>query len=239
MQDQRWARWWGRRYSWALEGRPWLDFEDLVQAAMLGILRAREGFTEDKGSWANWSAYFIRNEIRDLIGIKNARLPPLVLSLDAPIAEDSDETRLDLLPDETAPNAEDVAEFNDLQRCVREAVARLKNEQQRQVVRRTRLGGESGRDVAAALGVTQARVNQLWNSARQHLARDRRLRALADIEDRTPYYKRVGARTFNSTWTSATEAAVLWRLDRESEVAAYADPKTIKITGGATGRTDD
>lgn len=199
-----------------------------MQAAFLGILRARAGYCEARGSWAAYSSYFIRDEIRLLIGIKNSRLPPLMLSLDAPIAEDSEETRLDLLPDETATNAEESAEFSDMRRCVREAVAQLKDARQRQVAEEIYLRGRAGKDVAAALGVSQARVNGIWNAARQHLARNRRLRALEDL---TPYYRHVGVSEFERTWTSTTEAAVLWRL--ESEVKLNADADANEIPDGA------
>ena len=210
-QMERWAKWWANRYSWASESRGDIDREDLIQSAMVGILEALKSYDEG-GSWAQWSSYFIRKEIRKLIGIKHGRLPPSALSLNDPVGEDGDSTMIDLLPDEDAPDALDVAEFNDLQRQVRAAVARLKDDQQREVVERTRLNGEPQRAVARDLGVSVAYVHSIWTAARKNLARDRHLRTLADS---TPYYVHVGVNRFNSTWTSATELAALWRIDHE------------------------
>lgn len=209
---QRWARWWVRRYHWATETRGDIDDDDLFQAAMIGILRALDGY-KDGGNWPQWSSYFIRREIRDTVGIKHNRLPRVPLSLDVPAGDDTDATLIDLLPDETAPDAAEVAELNDLQRRVREAVARLKDDREREIVQRWRLNGETATAISDDLGISQQRVHQLWASARRQLAGDKALHALVNIEDHTPYYARVTIKSFTRTHNSAVEVAVLRRLE--------------------------
>lgn len=213
---ERWARYWARRYAWALEGRPWLDMDDLASAAMLGILAAREAYEPDRGSWATFSAYYIRKEIRALLGIRDGSIAPCVLSLDDPIANgDGDVTHLDQLPDDALPDADAGAILDDLKRDVRAAVDDLPD-RQRTVVQRWQLDGGTQAQAAALLGITPQRAQQLWIRARRTLARDKRLRQYADLEERTPYYVKVGPIRFASTHTSAVEHAVLWRLRHQA-----------------------
>lgn len=215
---ERWARYWARRYAWALEGRPWLDMDDLASAAMLGILAAQATYEPDRGSWATYSAYFIRKEVRALLGIRDGSMPPCTLSLDDPITNEDGEsagTHLDQLPDNTLPDADAGPILDDLKRDVRAAVDDLP-ERQRTVVQRWQLEGGTQAQAAAVLGITPQRAQQLWIRARRTLARDKRLRQYADIEERTPYFVKVGPERFASTHTSAVEHAVLWRLRHQA-----------------------
>lgn len=213
----RWARYWARRYAWAARSYPHIDEEDLLQAARLGVLRAIDGYDPEKGAWATFSAYFIRTEIlRECIGVKRDRLPPFLDSLNVPVYDEGEETRLDLLPDEDAPDPQERAEFETLRRGVQEAVGRLRNEQERTVVQMCYLDGKGQMEAAQALQVARSRVGQIFNRARRNLARDKRLRALW-LEENTPFWARVGIQSFNTTWTSATEKAALWRLERSGK----------------------
>lgn len=225
---ERWARYWARRFAWALEGRPWLDMDDLSSAAMLGILAAQATYEPARGSWATYSAYFIRRELCALLGIRDGRIKPGTLSLDDPITTADGEdagTHLDQLPDDTLPDIDAGAVLDGLRGDVRTAVARLPD-RQREIVERWQLDGETQERVAQRLGITAQRVQQLWRQARQTLARDPRLREYADIENRTPYYVKIGPATFASTHTSAVEHAVLWRMRQLDRLARRQDATT-------------
>lgn len=211
-----WARYWARRYSWALRDRAYLDFDDLQSAATIGILAALEKYDAANGvPWAVFSSGYIRKEIRALIGIKRKDLPPATVSLDAPLTNadsvDGDTTLLDTVADESLPEIDDGALLSDLCASVRAAVADLKDPRQREIVRRAALEGETQGDLATALAISPQRVAQLWTKARKALARDPRLRVYAEIEARTPYYMTVSPQRFQSTHTSPVEHAVLWR----------------------------
>ena len=207
----RWAKWWANRYRWAIEKRGDISFEDLTQAAVLGILRAMECY-DGVGSWAQYSSYFIRKEIRTLCGVRWGKsLPPFVQSLNVKVGDDEDTELIELLPDETAPDPEEVAEYNDLKTGVREAVARLKNDQEREVVERNRLNGEPLRVIAADFGVSFQYVRTIWTKACKHLSQDRKLRKLAEFEGLISYISRSSVKSFNSTNTSDVERIVMLR----------------------------
>lgn len=243
MKADKWAAYWARRYSWALKGRPYLDYEDLLQSATLGILIAKDSYEEDCGSWAQYSSYFIRNELRHLIGIKQGVIPALTLPLDAPLTAqgtDEDTTLLDTIEDTSLPDMDDVVLDNELQQTMRDAVGRLKNALQRQVIQIHRFEGKSITATAQALEITPNDVRRLDKQARfQHLARDRRVLALIRLEDHTPYLRGTGVNAFNNTWTSATENAAIWRIEQEERLQEiHKNDSNDKPDDNTEGRTE-
>lgn len=214
MQTTQWeqygkiAHYWACRYLWAAEKRNDIDLEDLQQAAFLGVLRADKAYQEDKGSFFTLAGFYARNEIRALLGIKNGKLPPTLESLDEPLNDDTEDTRLDLLADETIPEADSALIEEEKRQTVRAAVDRLK-EDQKTVVDLRFFQGMSYPQAAFTMKVTPDRVKTIWESARTNLHRDRSLWGL--ISRSTQYMRHVGIAQFNTTMTSAVEALVILR----------------------------
>jgi RNA polymerase sigma factor (sigma-70 family) len=218
--------WAARRYSGACQYDNAVDVEDLIQAGFIGLVNAMETYNESKGRWVKWALWFIEREINAELGRRDGQWVKAhagALSLDAPLNDDSDETGLDGLADESLPPVDESLERSDDCRLVRECVSDLSDDRQREVVERWQLGGETQTAVAESLGISPQRVNQIWGKARKALARDWRLRQLTDLDDLTPFYRHVGVNTFRTTLTSATEHAALWRLDHEG---GYPPPKS-------------
>ena len=216
--NERWARYWARRYRWALEGRGDLDYEDLVQAALLGILQAREGYREEAGSWSTYSARFIKGEIFRALGVRSGVMPPTALSLDAPVSHDCEELLVNCIADERAGEPDAALLSDELGRTVRRAVARLKNPRHRLGVQRADLEGETFIEVGVELGVSPERARQLVRAAHKKLRQDRRLQALAECELRTRYHAHMGVRAFMSEQSSVVEKTVLWRLEQMERI---------------------
>lgn len=208
--EERWAQYWVNRYKWALETRSDLDEEDLMQAARIGIWKAKQTFDSNSGGWGNYSGYFIKNEIREALGIRNGRVPRPTISLDETIDEEGNLTRLDMLADETAPDAEEVLCRNDMRLIVTEAVERLE-EQQRDAIKNYYIKGKTYKGTAEAMGIDPKQIKNLLEKGKMYLRRDRTLRAIASIERSTNYYAHVGVKLYSSTMTSAVERIVLRR----------------------------
>lgn len=210
MQYAQLASYWAGRYSWAIRARNDIDREDLQQAAYLGILKARNEKEGEREGFATLAGFYARNEIRALLGIKNGKLPPVMESLDEPISEESDETRLDLLEDESLPEADAGLLEAEKRQTVRDAVNRLKEDQQALIDLRF-YQRMTSREAAEKMGVTPERAAAIWNNARLRLSRDRYLKAVAEVNSRTNYFLGVGVTRFNSTFTSAVEELVMFR----------------------------
>ena len=210
MDSAKLACYWAGRYRWALERRNDLDMEDLQQAAFVGILRAVKDYKDEKAGLVTLAGYYARNEIRELLGIRNGKLPPVLESLDEPLNDETEDTRLDLLADETIPDPDAGIIEEERKQTVRDAVDRLQ-EDQRQVVRLRYFSGMTYQQTADEMNITRDRVATLFQNARRNLRHDRYLKALAEVNRRTPYLLGVGVTRFNSTFTSAVEEIVLLR----------------------------
>ena len=221
------AHYWACRYRWAAEQRNDVDMEDLQQAAFLGILKAKKAYKDDKGGFVTLAGYYARNEIRDLLGIRNGKFPPIMESLDEPLNDETEDTRLDLIADETLPEADAAILDAERRQTVRDAVNRLK-EDQRAVVSLHFFESKTYQQAADEMNIPRDRVTQIFANARRNLRRDRYLRALAEVNRKTNYMHHVGVTQFHNTMTSAVEDIVMWRerminkllgvLDKEKEV---------------------
>ena len=210
MDAARLASYWAGRYMWAIEKRNDIDRDDLQQAAFLGILEARKAYKEERGGEVTLAGFYARKEIRALLGIRNGKLPPILESLDEPLNDETDDTRLDLLADETLPEADAALLEEEKRQTVRDAVDRLKPDQKAVVTLRF-FQGMTYKQAAAEMDVTPERAASIWDNARLRLSRDRYLKAVAEVNRSTPYLMGVGVTRFNSTFTSAVEELVLMR----------------------------
>lgn len=209
-QNVKMAHYWACRYRWAAEQRNDIDIEDLQQAAFLGIMRANKVFDPEKASFGTYAGFYARKEIRSLLGIKHGKIPPILQSLDEPLNDDTDDTRLDLLADETIPDPDEALIDADRRQTVRDAVNRLQ-EDQRAVVSLHFFEGKTYHQAADAMNIPRDRVAHIVANARRNLRRDRYLRALAEVNKKTNYMHHVGVTHFHSTMTSAVEDIVIWR----------------------------
>ena len=228
-----------RRYAAACQHDRAVSVEDLEQAGFFGLVKASQTFdAEGGGSWPTWAARYIHREMLKALGYRwrpstvgdadGYRYRPTrahtgAYSLDAPLADDPEGmTWADTLADDSLPDADEGVNLAALQRYVREAVERLQSHQQRVVMDLCGLQELPYEAAAATLGVSVERVRQIRGAALKKLRNDATLRenAKADVflDLCTPYYARVTVTSFRSTHTSATEKAVLWRLDHEERM---------------------
>ena len=178
-----------RRYArvCALDGA--VSMEDLLQAGFVGLMRAADSYDPDAGkSWSSWACWHIQMEFNSILGLRRGHFtrPHTCASrLDQPLSsEDADGlTAADMLPDESLPDADEGLLRSELRRYVREAVGRLKSDNQRKIVEMCKLEGRSYRQAAESLGVSVAQAYQLFFRASGNLARDPQLRAMTGISD--------------------------------------------------------
>ena len=159
MDAARLASYWAGRYSWAIERRNDIDREDLQQAAYLGILQARKPYKEERGGEVTLAGFYARKEIRALLGIRDGKLPPILESLDEPLNDETDDTRLDLIADETVPEADAGLLEEEKRQTVRDAVNRLAADQ-RAVVSLRFFKGKTYKVKTNAKGIAQKKLNK-------------------------------------------------------------------------------
>lgn len=161
--------------------------------------------------FSTWASVYIRMEIQEALGLHRygSQSDRNALSLDAEIGEDL--TIADTL--EAPDNTEQVTACSELVRVVRDTVEALPSPQNELV----RLHDLQGRNLSAAgrmCGLTASAASSAYCKARENLYRDADLRSLAEayhLDQRTNWYRNVGTRQYQSTWTSSTEALAFWR----------------------------
>ena len=217
----RWAQYWANKYRWAIERRNDIDLEDLTQAAMMGQFIAESKYDDSKGKFSTFSAFFMRNEIRSLLGMRSGKLPPVTVSLDEPLTdadgEAGDDTRLDLLADTSLPDHDKDICADERRQEIRSAVDRLENDKQREAIKMCYFEGLGAKEIGERMGISQQDVYHLFADGRRAMRKDTALRNLHyNLDQKIPYYKHIGIEQFNRTRTSAVEYAVLV-IEREHE----------------------
>lgn len=191
---------------------PMVDDEDLMQAGFLGLVEAVSAWDPERGAWSSVAIWYAKKAMREALGIRSTRKRAHLgaVSLDAPISEDGDATRADLLPDESLPDSNERILMDERRAAVRAAVGRLRG-RKRDVVEWHDLEGQTLSLIGEGMGLSLQRVNQLRKKALNDLYRDRKLRRALD--DETLYYQHLGVNGFNTSWTSITEKVAMWRIE--------------------------
>ncbi len=224
------------RYRVLLERSGSVDLDDLLQAGRIAIFDAQKDYTKGNGvSFLTCVYNRVKWYILRTLGYKNGKLPPVLRYLDEPIqdqrssAEDSDRTLMDTIPDPTLTAEENTIEQDERQEtidAVHAALDRLKNAKQREVVTRCWLNEQTKPEAAAEMGIKLKSLQQIDLEARYKLRRDIDLKRFYAL--RFPLF-RVSVSSFHSTFTSATEKAVLWRERKYDEM--FGDGSFANLTG--------
>ncbi len=215
------------RYTGLLERYPSIDKDDLLQAGRIAIYNSQKHYVpNDEATFVTYVSKAIRWNMMRVLGRKSdGTLPEILESLDEPLTDESDETRLDFVPDNTLTAEERIVEQDCRQEtaeAVRAAVDRLKNAKQREIITRCWLKEQPKPEAAAEMGIKLKSLQMIDLEARHRLQRDKRLRQYV-----IPFFHVTRSR-FNSTWTSAVEAAVIWR---EEHLPQYMQDRSVTNDG--------
>lgn len=205
---------WAKRYAWLCEDRPHVDAADLAQAGFLGLVEAAQTYDPEKGGWFSWASFYIRNHMKDALGLRTRSGSCKCTSLDAPAYADDDLALLDTIPDDTLPDMEQEVEISDTARIIREAVESLDDEGARLAIVEYYFKNKTLKRIADERGESVNAVRRLHGKGLRRLRQARTIRQLSpeyilDLETRFHAHK--GVMSFWSTHTSVVEDAVLLR----------------------------
>ena len=234
-QYSAWVQKIANKYTGIVEDSGVFDMEDLHQSGCMALLEAQKTFDPDRGkTFMSWSYLTIKNAMLTLLGYRDKarHIPPAPpIPLDKPISDDSDDRLLDTIEDpDYIPVDEQICDKETREETrveVRAAVDRLKSPAQREVIRRLYLDGQDREKIANDMRIEPKKVSSLDREARRKLRRDKRL-----CEYAMPFFN-VSINRFRTTWTSAVEAAVIWREQHQSqlmELAGGQDPDDVQTS---------
>lgn len=140
------------------------------------------------------------------------------ISLDEPINEEGDITRLDLYANEAAVNFDESIFEEEIRQALNNALARLPDTD-RQIINRRYFQNVGLKEIGEEMQVSPERIRQYESKALRKLRQDTRLtKKVIDYTEVSNYVK-IGIRGFKRTHTSSTEEAVLRREKlREREI---------------------
>ena len=189
---RKWAAVLCRRYA-EYGGKMGCELEDLINVSWFGVERAIKAYDPDKPyKFITYMKFNVQNAISELLGLRGRKRMP-ELSLDEPIGgEDEDTTRLDML-EELRPDL-------------------------REIIHGKYWQGMTCAELGRCIGVSGDRVRQLEATALGKIRQRPEMREYYN----SFCYRHTGVSSFNTTWTSSTEWAVL-KLEqmREREKAAF------------------
>lgn len=220
---------WARRYAGIYRERADVDEDDLCQAGFLGMCKAAETYKPECGAWSTWASYYIRNAIRETLGIHTskgtyvvyengelARKRYVVQSLDAPAyaSDDCDISLSETIADDSIPDADEALLIDSDAQMVRDAVAAIKKPDVRSAIAARYFDGKTLSAIATEHGVTYQRIRQRCSEALRLLAKDKRIRDIYRerfIDEDTRFIARKGVYAFFSSGSSSVEDQVIRR----------------------------
>lgn len=202
-----------------------VEVEDLYQSGYIALVAAADTYDPAAGrAFIGWLALALKTVFAEAGGcrsIKQARDPLRHAgSLDVPASEDSDTTIGDLIADPGAAqnfqDAEDRLYLEQLHNALEKALDELPD-RQGDTLRRRFYQNRSLEEIAAAEGISGEAVRQWQMKGLRELRKQQELQRF--VEERTPYYLRVGISDFQRTGESAVER-IVFRREKLAELRA-------------------
>ena len=212
-----------RRYLFS-NGYGGVEIEDLIQSGYLALCEAVAYFQPDgEYKFTSYLGNCLKTAFSEAGGYRSNRQyhDPLhsCASLDTPLGDDPDGDTLGDLQADPVDLIEDADRriwLEQLREAVGEALDDLPPEQ-RDTLRRRFWDGLTPKEIGEAEGMPVQVIRTRENKALQTLRQRRRLDGFKTyIDERTPWYLRVGVEAFNSTGTSSVERITMIRENLEN-----------------------
>lgn len=210
------------------QGSRLFDIDDLKQAGYIALVDAVAGYEpRPDAGFATYLCFHVRHHFAEVAGIRGTKRRPEIgcFSLDAPLREDTETTRVEMLADPAADFADDVIDREaSCQDCAALLVEvdRLPDEQ-RQALMLTSWDGLTYIDAAGVMGTDAEQVRQQKRNAVSAVRYSKIGRLIA--RERYAVH-RVGLRRFKTSFVSEVEKHVEWLDALEKQRMLYAKEVT-------------
>lgn len=184
----------------------YLETDDLINAAWLGVERAIMAYQEERGVCFNTCMkYYVQNAVRELLGLRGSREPDTV-SLNTPVNTEENLCLADMLEEKNVAADLEMVDNASASAWLWDRVDRLP-EPERDVIFAYYRDNISLSEQGRRNGCSYQAMAERKNSGLNMLRKDRELkRYYNEVADLT---LNVSLKTFKRTWTSSVELAVL------------------------------
>lgn len=223
----RWVKKVANRYQTAIvRTGAAVAIDDLIQVGRLALLRAQKRYNPSGGaSFLTFSFDYLRGAMRREI---EKNMPPLPLgafvSLDEPIADDTNDTYSEIIEDKAIETAQERAERMERAAELHRAIKRLKSDTKREIIKKKWFEDKELEQVAEEMNMKKGAIYAAHEYALSKLRHDHDLVMLC-----APVFS-VSLSRFRRRWESAVEAEVIWRDEHLSgnryEIEYIAEKRT-------------
>ncbi len=147
--------------------------DDLFDEGVRGLMRAAETFDPARAKFSTYAVWWIRKYVRDMVA-DVASFRRKTVSLDAPVGDDDDASRIDFIADDISSDVFDLVARRDECDRVAHLLSRLPDRDRRIVELRLGLHGAQEhtlREISEQMGVSTQRVDILYKKALGDLRR--------------------------------------------------------------------
>ena len=199
------------------------ELDDLMQSGFIALLIAASTFDPERGaSFIHYLSFHLHNEFNMANGLGIKFNDPLerAISLNNPLYDDPNGSTLEDVQADPGDQYSDLIDkifLEELQAAVNKAVEALPDEQ-KEVLHSRFWENLTIAETSRELDRPEGEVRKLQIKALRKLSQQAQKYGLREfIEERTPYYLKVGADEFLRTHESATEKIVFYRDNLEKK----------------------
>ena len=197
------------------------EVDDLIQSAYPALLAAVDAYPPDcPYQFTTYLFHHCQNAFREVMGLRTRKRAPQTVPLETPVADGL--AIVDMIPDNSAVEAFAAAEngiYNaQLRQALNNAIQTLPSPQQG-IINGIHFQGRTRTELAALQGCTYGVINAQLTQAMRALRRGKAFAYVRDFQYDVYGGRGTSWRRFRQTGTSATEAAVLRKLELEAGLA--------------------
>lgn len=192
-----------------------VEFDDLLQTCYFALCDAVQAYKADgEYNVMSYIKFPLKNHFRSLLGIRTSKRDALneSNSLDEPIGDDGDTTRLEMLTDPNSGEPYEAVVDNvfqsELRDTLEKSISKL-SERRAAVVHSRYFEGKTFEEVAVEMNVSGQMIQHLERESFYKMRRDRDLQVFHDEVLSRWAYKGTGFRAFKENGISSVERAVI------------------------------
>ncbi len=198
-----------KRYLFHEQGTRLYEEGDLLGCAYIALCAALDGYDSSKGAFSTYYYLWIQNTTADIRGARKRHdVNRAAVSLNTPLAEDSEDELLDLQADETATEEIDSAERRVYVEQLRQEIEKCNaylTEQERQVIHARYYDRKTLDETGADMGISRERVHSIETSAMRKYRHPHRGVNLRQFYDYGKVYRGTSLQAFRYSGASSVE----------------------------------
>ena len=210
-QVEKFIAWKAQRIMPTLGESTVVEVDDLIQAGYFALVSAVATYKPGEGAFVKWLSFYLQTAFAEAAGYRTEKMKKdparYAVSLDQPIADDSDTTMGEIVPDQIATAAMESIEDNLWHEQLQKALEDVLNEipeKYGDVVRMRFFEGKTLDTISQEQNVTRERVRQLEHKGIKEMRRPQNKNHLKPFIE-FDYFGGTGLTTFRQTGMSVQE----------------------------------